>query len=86
MYSRQLIQDYRSQLRLLEKTAEWIDEFTYVGKPVPQGLYETLEKDLRCFHRIKAEMDHVMNMERVFKEILSLHQDECALTQRGSCY
>jgi hypothetical protein len=90
MYTRQTIIDFRSQQRLLEKTSDWIEEFTYVGKPVPQELYETLEKDVQCFNRIRIEIEHMEKMKSVFADIRSLSiahsiQDESLPTQLDSC-
>lgn len=90
MYTRQTIIDFRSQQRLLEKTSDWIEEFTYVGKPVPQGLYETLEKDVQCFNRIRIEIEHMEKMKSVFADIRSLPiahsiQDESLPIQSDSC-
>jgi hypothetical protein len=90
MDTRQTIIDFRSQQRLLEKTSDWIEEFTYVGKPVPQKLYETFEKDIQCFNRMRIEIEHMEKMKSVFADIRSLptvhsNQDESVPIRLDSC-
>ena len=87
---RRTMTDFRNQQRLLEKMSDWIEEFEHVGKPVPQELYKTFEKDVQCFIRIRFEIEHIEKMQRVFVDIRSLPtahsiQDESVPIPLDSC-